>query len=98
MSFMQRQITHKLDWYSVETTQGTCFVPVEDAGINLDLGDLSDYCEGDVETFEVIQGYGARLSTPGYMDCTEWTVFDTSQEAEDYLDEYYPEEDEEPVE
>jgi hypothetical protein len=26
------------------------------------------------------------------MDCTEWAVFDTTQEAEDYLDEMYPEE------
>ena len=37
---------------------------------------------------------GARLSAPGYLDCTEWSVFDTEQEAEEYLDENYPEDEE----
>ena len=58
------------------------------------ISQLSEYCEGTVQEWETIQGYGARLSAPGYMDCTEWSVFDTVEEAQEYLDEYYPEDDE----
>ena len=37
----------------------------------------------------VIWGYGARLSAPGYLDCTDWAVFDTEDEAVEYLAEEY---------
>jgi len=94
MGFMQRQITGKCIWFQVETSQSTEFIPDDVAGSNPDLEDLIDYCEGIPVSFEVIQGYGARLSAPGYMDCTEWTVFETEKEAEEYLEEMYPDEEE----
>jgi hypothetical protein len=53
---------------------------------------LSEYCEGTIQEWETIRGYGARLSAPGYLDCTEWTVFDTLEEAEEYLEEMYGDE------
>jgi len=56
---------------------------------------LSDYCEGTIQEWETIRGYGARLSAPGYLDCTEWTVFDTAEEAQTYLDKNFPDEEEE---
>jgi hypothetical protein len=28
--------------------------------------------------------YGVRLSLPGYLDCTDWDVFDTIAEAESH--------------
>jgi len=56
--------------------------------------DLEDYYEGTIQDVSLIVGYGARLSAPGYMDCTDWSVFDTPELAQDYLDEYYPEDDE----
>jgi hypothetical protein len=56
---------------------------------------IRPYCEGTPESWENIKGYGARLSAPGYLDCTEWTVFDTKEDAEKYLEEYYPEDEEE---
>src|SRR6267142_6162114 len=59
------------------------------------IASLSDYCEGTIQEWETIRGYGARLSAPGYLDCTEWTVFDTQEEAQTYLDENFPEEEEE---
>jgi len=40
---------------------------------------------------EKIEGWGARMSAPGYMDCTEWSVFPTKEEAEQYIQEYYDE-------
>ena len=105
MSFMQHQVTHKQRWIRVETSQGTDFLPTDLVGdlMNSGYSDESDesdretlqqYCEGEVESWESILGYGARLSAPGYLDCTEWTVFDTAEEAEDYLNETYPEDDE----
>lgn len=87
MSFMQQQITNKLKWWELETTHGTFFVPYEDA----DEDHLQDYCEGTIESVSVREGYGARLSAPGYLDCTDWSVFDTPEQAQAYLDEYYPE-------
>lgn len=38
---------------------------------------------------KVIHGFGARLSAPGYMDCTDWCVFDTEKEARKYIEEMY---------
>lgn len=95
MSFMQQQITKKLDWYEIETNQGTWFVAVEDVGRFVTLDNASDtlaeFCEGEIESVSMRKGYGARLSAPGYLDCTEWSVFDTPKQARAYLDEYYPE-------
>lgn len=60
------------------------------------MGEMfGDYYEGSIQSVTVRQGYGARLSAPGYMDCTEWAVFDSEQEAEDYLEEMYGEEEDE---
>lgn len=56
---------------------------------------FGEYYEGDVQSVSVREGYGARLSAPGYLDCTEWTVFDTEKEAQAYLDETYGDDDEE---
>ena len=105
---MERQITDFTDWVEIETHMGTWFVPAMDVSQEtLDstvYDELSDEakiellqfteCFGrdDVESAEVISGYGARLSAPGYMDCTEWSVFDTKAAAEAYLDEFYGDE------
>lgn len=56
---------------------------------------FGEYYEGTkVYTVTVREGYGARLSAPGYMDCTEWAVFDTEEEAREYLEENYPDDEE----
>jgi hypothetical protein len=91
MGFMERQITQKQLWWEVETTHGTEWLPVELVGKEPDSDAFADYCEGQVLSWEQREGFGARLSAPGYLDCTEWSVFDTKEEAEAYLDEYYPE-------
>jgi len=38
---------------------------------------------------KIVEGYGARLSAPGYMDCTDWCVFDTEEEARTYIEETF---------
>ena len=56
---------------------------------------VSDYTENrEIWTITIRKGYGARLSAPGYMDCTPWSVFDSAEEAEEYLAEQYGDEDE----
>lgn len=45
----------------------------------------------DIVSAERKTGYGARLSAPGYLDCTEWTLFDTELEAIKYIVETYGE-------
>lgn len=55
---------------------------------------LKDYipCDiDDVEAIEVKEGWGARLSAPGYMDCTEWSVYETEKKAWTVLIDEYPE-------
>jgi hypothetical protein len=63
---------------------------------------IGSYYEGSpdgIHSVKIIRGWGARMSAPGYLDCTDWDVFDTEQEAIDYLKEEYPEsEDGEPCE
>ena len=34
---------------------------------------------------EFVDGFGARFSAPGYMDATDWAIFDTEAEAVKYL-------------
>jgi hypothetical protein len=46
---------------------------------------LRDHVDGEPESVCIREGFGARLSAPGYMDCTDWAVFETEQEARDYL-------------
>ena len=107
MPFMKKQITDKVRWLRVETNYGIEFVSVYDTGFDWpnseglpedtlqeSLDELRDYCEGKPVSWENIQGYGARLSAPGYLDCTEWTVFDTPERAREYLKEMYGDEEE----
>ena len=66
--------------------------PMSDEDRASTIKKIQPYVEGNPQSWENIKGYGARLSVPGYLDCTEWTVFDTKQEATEFLDEFYPEE------
>lgn len=106
--FMKKQITSAhTHWLKVETNCGTTFVRLLDTefSIPLENGNAKDeaeraetiqqYCEGKVESWETIVGFGARLSAPGYLDCTEWSVFDTEEEARQYLVEMYDADNEE---
>lgn len=89
MPFMLPRVEHG-KWIKVETNIGTEIVPADLVGGDPTQAKLKDYLEGDrIQSFEVVEGYGARMSAPGYLDCTEWTVFDTYQEALDFLNETY---------
>lgn len=99
MSFMQPTIEYGT-WYEIETTYGTQYLPSDMFSDNLkERGEeeveegwkdyVRDFVEGSPLTMEVISGWGVRMSAAGYMDCTEWSVFETEQEAIDYCAEIY---------
>ena len=70
----------------------------EDSDLRNVLDALEDFIESnidDVTSVQLVEGYGARLSAPGYMDSTAWTVFKTREEAEEFLREEYEIEEEE---
>ena len=70
----------------------------EDSDLRNVLDALEDFIESnvdDVTSIQLIEGYGARLSAPGYMDSTSWTVFKTREDAEEFLREEYEVEEEE---
>lgn len=71
--FLQPQITERMRWYLHEHKRNG------DSYWSNERMEESDY--------EVTEswGYGARLSAPGYSDCTDWEVFDSVKEAADYL-------------
>jgi hypothetical protein len=71
------------DWYACETSCGTEFVPASlfRDGVEVTATDLAPYCEGTIDSFERQRGWGARLSMPGYLDATDWTVYATEQQA-----------------
>ena len=79
-SFMEPQVTGYTDWWAVEDDIGDGYILEYDTGDDI----LVEFARS-----KVLLGYGARLSAPGYLDCTDWTVFDTEQEAIDHLEETY---------
>lgn len=94
-SFMQPEIEEGV-FYEVTDSYGeTSIIPGFLVGECENLADtlisFADYLEtsGEPVSFEKIEGFGARLSAPGYLDCTEWTVFETEDEAINYLEENY---------
>ena len=101
MSFMEQEITEYQKFYEVDGDMGVEFVPFDLVGeIDLDEFDdysnhsipapLSDYVEtSQASRIEVIEGFGARMSAPGYMDCTSWCVYPSIEEAESDLEEMY---------
>lgn len=104
MPFMEYHTTEKQEWILIDGDAGVTFIP---ADVDLDLQfaivrghdaiaeDLAmKYYDGaHIYSVELTEGYGARMTAPGYMDCTPWNVFDTLEEAEQYLRDEYPQDD-----
>ncbi|MDE2021149.1 MAG: hypothetical protein KGJ13_12505 [Patescibacteria group bacterium] len=106
---MEEQITDSQMWLEIDGTHGITWVPFDvlskeeieecESTDDFDQENLQsmfgDYYEGKVWSVTTRQGFGARLSAPGYLDCTEWTVFDSYCEAETFLEEMYGDDEEE---
>lgn len=98
MAFMQPKI-YRADYFKVNTSCGTEIVPCDVIGLtmNVHVDALLNYLEGTPddpeELCEVSTGYLARLSAPGYLDCTDWSAHATEDEAREYLREMYGDDD-----
>ena len=101
MGFMEKQVYFDT-YFEVETNIGTEIVPSDVIGRTCatHVEALLDYLEGDPldpdELCELHEGWIARMSAPGYMDCTSWTAHKSVEEADEYLEEMYGEDDELP--
>jgi hypothetical protein len=86
---------YQTDVWQIETSDGTELVPVNGPTcVDSDDPDdiraaLSLYVNGKIQKDEkpalFLNVWLARLSAPGYMDCTDWTMHETRAEAESYL-------------
>lgn len=94
MSFMKPVISYDR-WVEADTSHGIFFIQQGLVGktTSPDKSALLDYLPvstvEDIYDITLIDGYGARLSATGYMDCTEWTVFPTAVDAATYLRDFY---------
>ena len=80
-SLLQPEITSQDSWFTVETDDGDEVIP---AGVFGHTGTARAFGV----PFDAVRwswAYGARLSASGYLDCTEWALFDTEREAVEYL-------------
>lgn len=81
-------MTRLTDWYQIDGPMGGESVEVELVGdFHADDPDLpralADFIENDeIWEIERVRGYGVRASAPGYMDRTDWEVFQDRGEAE----------------
>jgi hypothetical protein len=100
------------DWVEIDGDSGITYVPgdifmsdfletvrqSEEVTDDI-LEEVRDYYESStIHSVTITTGFGARMSAPGYMDCTEWSVFGTEAEAEEYLEEYYGDEEDDSLE
>lgn len=87
--FMQQEIV-KGDWIEIDGSQGVVAFPAEHYGVDQARAEY----DGDIFVVVTRKGaYGARMSAPGYMDCTDWMVFKTLKEARAALNEMFSDED-----
>jgi len=94
MAFLEPQLEYG-DWIEVDGPAGTEVIPADLVGeIEEYHGDLvalpepiSMYCENRKawSIRRLTNRWGCRLSAPGYLDATPWSVFETQAEAEEYL-------------
>jgi hypothetical protein len=88
MAFMLPVIEHGA-WFVLDGDQGGCVVPVDVVGdvATDDVAAFADYYTigGSIDSVERREGWCSRLSAPGFMDATDWTLHDTEAEARAYL-------------
>lgn len=97
MAFMKPEIYKGL-YFAIETTCGTEIVPADVIGrtVGTHVEAFANYLEGapldSEECAECREGWLARMSAPGYMDCTAWGAYASKEAAERALSEMYGDE------
>ena len=90
---MQPQMTEQQWWFYYETKcEGSIWVPAELFSPETLAKELGDDLVGSIG---VTAGYGVRRSAPGYLDCTEWEVYDDEDDAQAAFDELVAEDEDE---
>ena len=82
--FLKQDVTYDVDWLNLE----------EDSKFRPLLNDLEAFVEADVyDIYELtlVEGWGGRMSAPGYLDCTEWIVLPDREDVEAVLEDMYGE-------
>lgn len=92
--FMQPHV-ERGSYFAIETTCGTEVVPADLIGrtVGTHVEAFANYIEGkpldEDEVIECKDGWLARMSAPGYLDCTSWSAFASEAQAMAYLIEMY---------
>jgi hypothetical protein len=101
MGHMDRQVVYG-DWVEVIRKGATYWINRDDIQAEgFGKSALQPFLPFDISEIDFwdVQPnmFGARLSAPGYLDCTDWLVYETAEEANAALDELsdIPEDDEE---
>lgn len=76
-------------WVPAELV-GDLEIPEEETTEEVDLANAWDQVKAYLEVFRPedlheigqVEGWGVRLSAPGYMDCTDWEVFEDKGNAD----------------
>lgn len=94
--FLQPEFSDHQKWVEIDGNQGITFVPyrhVFDARIHKVNDPQPEHAKvfysGTIDTVSLREGVGTRLSASGYMDCTDWTVYDNLVEAQRGIIETY---------
>ena len=83
-TFLKQGVAYEVEWFNLE----------EDSNLKALVYDLEDYVEADrTEIYELtlVEGWGGRMSAPGYMDRTEWVVLPEREDVEAVLEDMYGE-------
>ena len=85
MSFMEPELTKKIKWVKVDDPKnGITYIQgifFEEEIFPKDVQIFLDFDQSEGTEISLVEGYGVRLSAPGYIDCTEWEVFSLEREA-----------------
>lgn len=77
------------EWWWLDTKEGVVVYPED---LFTEEWVKNEHKDDVIEGPEKKIGWGARLSAPGYLDCTEWCVLDSEEEAREYLMDNYGDE------
>ena len=92
-NWLRVETTEGTEWVSIADTSlfvrnsETVTHPMTDQERTETVNKIRPFVNGEPQDWENVMGYGVRLSAPGYLDCTEWAVFETEDEARKYLEE-----------
>jgi hypothetical protein len=85
MAFMLPEYTEDKLWWNIDGTSGVLLLPQDE--FTCDQA-LVEYI-GEPWEIEELAGVGVRLSAPGFLDCTDWDVFNTLEKARKFVQEHW---------